>query len=258
MIVYSRSLGDTRRGGHCIMAHSAWCWAATAASSSDVCSERGGRRAVRWASHTWMRTPTSQPRRSRGPGRSPACVWGWPWGAARRRSRVSPAARRWWMAGTWLCWAAAMRRTPWYGHAALAASPILDLPDGELMTRAFADVAAAALARVASPDVRRLLDPPRCRRAEPGGDVRGGLARAGRAHADELVSLLTPLVRHPLALGLSVTIYDPALDPDRSCARQLVRLLEALLVPSAQPQEAAQFRISPSATEAEASARGGR
>jgi hypothetical protein len=46
---------------------------------------------------------------------------------------------------------------------------------------------------------------------------------------DELVSLLTPLVNHPRALGLDLTIYDPALDPDRSCARQLVSLLEALL-----------------------------
>jgi len=39
-----------------------------------------------------------------------------------------------------------------------------------------------------------------------------------------------PLVRHPLALGLDLSIYDPALDPDRSCARRLVTLLERLLV----------------------------
>ena len=48
----------------------------------------------------------------------------------------------------------------------------------------------------------------------------------------ELVSLLTPLVRHPRAIGLSLTIYDPALDPDRSCARRLVGLLETVLAPS--------------------------
>ena len=56
----------------------------------------------------------------------------------------------------------------------------------------------------------------------------------------ELVQLLAPLVRHPLALGLSLTIYDPAFDADRSGARQLVRLLEALLVSSravAQPAQ---------------------
>jgi len=28
---------------------------------------------------------------------------------------------------------------------------------------------------------------------------------------------------------LSLTIYDPAFDPDRSCARRLVSLLETLL-----------------------------
>ena len=119
---------------------------------------------------------------------------------------------------------------PWYGHAALAASGILDLPDHELMTRDFADVASMSLARVAATDVQGFwiqvdvdainpavmsaVDSP-----EPGGPL-----------PDELVRLLTPLVLHPRALGMSLTIYDPALDPDRSCARQLVNLLEALLV----------------------------
>ena len=46
---------------------------------------------------------------------------------------------------------------------------------------------------------------------------------------DQLVNLLTPLVQHPQALGLDVSIYDPALDPDRSCARRLVKLLAALV-----------------------------
>jgi len=119
----------------------------------------------------------------------------------------------------------------WYGHAALAASPILDLPDSELLTQDFGELAAASLARVAAPDVRGFwiqldadvlnpavmfaVDSP-----EPGGPM-----------PEELVRLLTPLVQHPRALGLSLTIYDPALDPDRSCARRLVRLLESLLAP---------------------------
>ena len=38
--------------------------------------------------------------------------------------------------------------------------------------------------------------------------------------------LLTPLVRHPGALGLELTIYDPALDPDRASAARLAALLE--------------------------------
>ncbi len=119
----------------------------------------------------------------------------------------------------------------WYGDAALAASSILDLPDSELLTQDFSRLAAASLARAASPDVRGFwiqidadvlnpavmsaVDSP-----EPGGPMPG-----------ELISVLAPLVKHPRALGLSLTIYDPALDPDRSCARRLVSLLEALLSP---------------------------
>jgi arginase len=119
----------------------------------------------------------------------------------------------------------------WYGHAALATSAVLDLPDSELITQEFSRVADASLARVTSPDVRGFwiqidadvlnpavmsaVDSP-----EPGGLMPG-----------ELVSFLSPLVGHPRALGLSLTIYDPALDPDRSCARRLVSLLEALLAP---------------------------
>ena len=68
-------------------------------------------------------------------------------------------------------------------------------------------------ADVLNPAVMPAVDSP-----EPGGPM-----------PDELVDLLSPLVNHPRALGLDLTIYDPALDPDRSCARQLVSLLEALL-----------------------------
>jgi arginase len=121
---------------------------------------------------------------------------------------------------------------PWNGHAALEGSPILDLPDADLLTEDFGRLAAASLARVAASDVAGFwiqidadvlnpavmsaVDSP-----EPGGPM-----------PHELVRLLTPMVRHPRALGLSLTIYDPALDPDRSCARQLVSLLEMLLAPS--------------------------
>lgn len=96
------------------------------------------------------------------------------------------------------------------------------------MTQAFGDLHAATLERVASPhaggfwihldvDVLNPAAMPAVDSPEP-----GGLMPA------ELVRLLTPLVTHPRALGLSVTIYDPALDPDRSCAREIVKLLEAL------------------------------
>jgi len=120
---------------------------------------------------------------------------------------------------------------PWYGHAALAASPILDIPGAALSDRGVAAVAAAALERLGSseetrgfwihldadvinPTVMAAVDSP-----EPGGPT-----------IKELADLLTPLVRHPRALGLELTIYDPRLDPDRSCATRLVSLLENVLV----------------------------
>jgi arginase len=125
---------------------------------------------------------------------------------------------------------------PWYGHAALAASPILDIPGAALSDRGVADVAAAALERLALPgsseeprgfwihldaDVINPTVMPAVDSPTPGGPT-----------IEELVDLLTPLVRDPRALGLELTIYDPGLDPDRSCATRLVSLLENLLLGS--------------------------
>jgi arginase len=116
----------------------------------------------------------------------------------------------------------------WDGHEALAVSRILELADHELLSQHYADFTAVSLARmtasavrgfwiqidadVLNPAVMSAVDSP-----EPGGPL-----------PDELVTLLAPLVHHPLALGLSLTTYDPALDPDRSCARQLVTFVEDL------------------------------
>lgn len=123
---------------------------------------------------------------------------------------------------------------PWYGHTALAASPILDIPGGALSERGAADVAAATLKRLTSPgsgeephgfrihldaDVINPAVMPAVDSPEPGGPT-----------IEELADLLTPLVRHPRALGLELTIYDPGLDPDRSCATRLVSLLENVLL----------------------------
>jgi arginase len=47
---------------------------------------------------------------------------------------------------------------------------------------------------------------------------------------EELAALLRPLVRHPSALGLELTIYDPALDHDGSSASRLTALLESVLI----------------------------
>jgi len=69
-------------------------------------------------------------------------------------------------------------------------------------------------ADVINPTVMAAVDSP-----EPGGPT-----------IKELEDLLTPIVRHPRALGLELTIYDPGLDPDRSCATRLVSLLEDVLL----------------------------
>ncbi len=121
---------------------------------------------------------------------------------------------------------------PWYGHEALGWSGALDLPDSAARTMGYAAAAAAALERLTRAGLAGfwvhfdvdVLDPvvmPAVDSPLPGGP---GLA--------ELEELLAPLVRHPRALGLEVTIYDPDLDPDRSGGARLVALLERLLGPS--------------------------
>jgi len=47
----------------------------------------------------------------------------------------------------------------------------------------------------------------------------------GGLSLQQVTELVTPLARHPKALGLELTIYDPALDPERHGARRLVELL---------------------------------
>ena len=48
----------------------------------------------------------------------------------------------------------------------------------------------------------------------------------GGPSLDAVAELLAPLVHHPKALGLELSIYDPGLDPDGVCARRLATLLE--------------------------------
>jgi arginase len=117
----------------------------------------------------------------------------------------------------------------WYGSSSLSELGVVDLPDATLRSSDPLDVAQSALAPVTAPGVRGfwiqldadVINPaamPAVDSPEPGGLM-----------PDQVVRFLTPLVRHPRALGLSLTIYDPALDPDRACARRLVHLLESAL-----------------------------
>ena len=121
-----------------------------------------------------------------------------------------------------------------YGHSALANSEILDLPGHVLSAEGGGVLAARALERLGRPgldgfwihvdaDVLDASVMPAVDSPEPHGP---GI--------DELAALLAPLVRHPRALGMQLTIYDPALDVDRSCAARLVALLERILAPARQ------------------------
>jgi arginase len=121
-----------------------------------------------------------------------------------------------------------------YGHTALANSGILDLSGEALAAEGGRALAARALERLGRPraggfwihvdaDVLDGSVMPAVDSPEPGGPG-----------TDELRALLTPLVRHPRALGMQLTIYDPGLDVDRSCAARLTALLERTLAPTRQ------------------------
>jgi arginase len=119
------------------------------------------------------------------------------------------------------------------GDDPVAALSILDLRGPEPGNPvAFSQVADRALTHVAGDGARRfwihfdadVLNPrvmPAVGSPEPGGPM-----------PQELLTMLAPLVGDRRALGMSVSVYDPALDPDRSGARQLVHFLTALLAPS--------------------------
>jgi arginase len=118
------------------------------------------------------------------------------------------------------------------GKDALAEFGVLDIDGDALVRMGCAAAAAAALGRVTSPRVAGFwihldadaIDP----REMPAVDspVPGGPS------IDEIVELIAPLVRHPKALGMELTIYDPGLDPDRACAARLATAMERILRPS--------------------------
>lgn len=117
-----------------------------------------------------------------------------------------------------------------YGLSALRAGGILDLPEQSRLSATPEAIAVQVLDRVAAdglagfwvhvdadvldPEVMPAVDSP-----EPGGPDFDALAR-----------LLAPLVSHPGALGMQLTIYDPELDTaGREGAAQLVSMLERIL-----------------------------
>lgn len=118
---------------------------------------------------------------------------------------------------------------PLYDEEALHASAVLDLTHAIVREQGPSTTARAALERVTRRELdgfwihvdADVLDPsliPAVDSPEPDGLM-----------LDELAEVLTPLVRHPRALGLELTIYDPFLDPDRTSAARLASLLERVL-----------------------------
>lgn len=118
---------------------------------------------------------------------------------------------------------------PWYGQDVIRKSPMLDIPHAELRAGGIASAAQRALERVTREGVdgfwihvdADVIDPgqvPAVDSPEPDG-----------LRIDEVTELLRPLVAHPSAFGLELTIYDPALDTDGRSAANLVALLGGLL-----------------------------
>jgi arginase len=118
---------------------------------------------------------------------------------------------------------------PWYGHDALRASAVRDLPGTAIQERGIDDTVREVLARVAPDEGRRfwihfdadVLDPSVVGAVD--SPIDGGLS------LDDAAALLRPLVTHPGALGLELTIFDPFLDPDGVAAERLASLLERTL-----------------------------
>lgn len=117
---------------------------------------------------------------------------------------------------------------PYYGPHSLRRSAVHDLPWEVVRAKGGGAVAASALERLTRPDLNGfwihvdvdVLDPevmPAVDSPEPGG-----------LGIDELADLLTPLVRHPSALGMEVTIYDPELDAEGVCGERLLRFFDRL------------------------------
>lgn len=118
---------------------------------------------------------------------------------------------------------------PYYGVHSIRRSAVQDLPYEQIRTRGMKAATDDALSRLARADLRGfwihldadVLDPevmPAVDSPEPGG-----------LGIDELAALLLPLARHPRALGLQITVYDPNLDAGGACASRLVAMLERML-----------------------------
>lgn len=119
----------------------------------------------------------------------------------------------------------------YYGHEALSRSGILDLSTTQIRRMGHAAAVDAALSRLTRKGLAGFwihLD----------ADVLDGSLMPAvdsplpdGPDLEELAQWIQPMIDHPRVLGMQLTIYDPALDPEGGCAELLVRLLELLLCP---------------------------
>jgi arginase len=115
-------------------------------------------------------------------------------------------------------------------RAELTASGIASTTVGEIRKDGAEESAAVALRTLEAPELEGfwvhldadVLDPSVMPAVDSPDD--GGLLPG------ELTSLLRPLVRSPRCVGLNLTIYDPDLDPDGTCAALLAEVLVTALV----------------------------
>lgn len=110
-----------------------------------------------------------------------------------------------------------------YGDAALGPSGVLELTRTALVERGAAAVAADALQHVAGGGFWIHFD---VDVLDPGVFSATGDPAPNGIDLAEAAELLAPLVSHPAALGLQVTLYDPTLDNERrDGARDLAEML---------------------------------
>jgi arginase len=118
---------------------------------------------------------------------------------------------------------------PWYGQQALSQMGILDLNHKTFRRRGPADIAREALARVAGSHLAGFWVHLDADVIDPSDISAVDSPEPDGLRLEELALLLTPLVRHPRALGLQLTIYDPQLDANRTSASRLAGLLGRVL-----------------------------
>jgi arginase len=115
---------------------------------------------------------------------------------------------------------------PWYGHGALSASAALNLSCNTIREKGATYAARAALERVVREPHSKFWIHVDADVLDPAVMLAVDSPLPGGLEVSEVADLLNPLVHHPNALGLQLTIYDPSLDPERSCSSNLVTLLE--------------------------------